>query len=166
MDNTDIVHNYYILVTSDVSPNRLTAPSAYDVAQYRLSRGVWGLNSRTVLRKSIKSGDKVLIYISGRRENRQCFISHAVVGSRSRPTNFNNRAEIDAPFGKGVMVPEFFIILNNVFIFKSYVSIRKCKNDLELIKSPEVWWRFIQGGIKKISKNDFEKIVQLSNMQI
>ncbi|EKE05488.1 MAG: hypothetical protein ACD_19C00264G0004 [uncultured bacterium] len=153
--------NYYIFVSADVSHSDLRFPSAYTVAKYRMTRQEWGLNERTSYRKKVDIGDKVLVYISGRREHCQSFIGYAEVETSATATCLNNRSIIDAPNDKGLMMPPYSVKLCNTCYFDRSVEIRAYKERLSFIKSIDTWWRYMQRGILKISPADYGLIVDI-----
>ena len=155
--------SYYILVASDTDKNRLFKPSALDVAKYRLGRCEWGIGIRTRNRNTIKPGDMVLIYISGKRDLGKHFIAHAIVRSKATPVSGKMIAEVDAPRKNGIVLAELSIKLSTANFLKSPVAIKLIKGDLSFVTNPNSnrWGTFLQGGCMKITEKDYNFILSI-----
>ncbi|MDF7798676.1 EVE domain-containing protein [Pontiellaceae bacterium B1224] len=153
--------NHYILIAADIDRARLYLPSAYDIAMHRLEIMKWGLNNRTFHRKRLTPDDKALIYISGRRDHCQNFVGEVQLASAAMILRSSDRKKVSAPSGEGV-VSEYYVNLKNVNLFNNNVSIREIATDLDFIKRSEQWWRYMQGGVIRISGRDWSYIVNKS----
>lgn len=156
-DNT----NYYILISADTSKNLLHTPSALGIANYRLKRKEWNVNKQTSHRTHVKTGDKVIIYISGVRKLRQHFIASAELLSGVKNAPLSMREMIDAPKYGNFMSPYYFE-LKYVNYFIHPVDMRKICGQLNRVKNPACWWNYIQGGIIKIDMHDYNIILEES----
>jgi hypothetical protein len=151
---------HYIFVASDADKNRMSKPSADALAKYRLNRGEWGLGLRTKNRRSLSPGDKVLVYLSGRRENGRHFIAQCEVSSEvfSVPNRLSH--VLDAPNRLGNSPAAFSVGLRGVKYFRKPIPIEILKEKLSFIKQPKSkkWGAFLQGGVILITEKDFRFI--------
>lgn len=152
--------SHYILIASDTDKNRLSKPSAFDVACYRLKRQEWGLSSHTHNRLAIKKGDYVLIYCAGKRKNGMHFIASAQISSNVYKIPMPLRQETDAPDNEGITMSEYGVGLSNICLFGNPVSISPYKEKLSFIKNPgsKKWGSSLQGGSRRITGADFRLI--------
>lgn len=152
---------HYIFITSDADKNRMSRPSASTLAKYRLSRGEWGLGTRTRNRNALEIGDRVLIYLSGKREGGGHFIAECKTASDVHPVPNSLAQLVDAPDRLGNSPAAFSVALRAVRYFREPVPIAPLKKKLSFVKQPdsEKWGAFLQGGIIHISPKDFQTIV-------
>lgn len=54
----------------------------------------------------------------------------------------------------------YSIVLTEIEIWKESVDIEELLGKLEFIKDKQVWGRFFQGGVRKISGGDYSTILQ------
>ena len=152
--------NFYLIVAADAHNRLLSLPSAYQIAISRLKYKKWGINTNTRNRKRIQFGDKVIVYISGVRENRQCFIGSATVSSPPSKFLYNSVNNFNR-FHNGVKVNPYYMELSDICHFKNFVNIRNISDKLTFIKRPEIWWNFMQAGVIRIYEKDFMLISDL-----
>ena len=159
--------SYYIFIATDCDVSRLAKPSAYDVARYRLERREWGLGEHTRNRNAIQRNDHVLIYVSGQRQLSRCFVASCRAASTATKVPFSMASIVDAPNHEGVVSVSSVVKLKSVRFFPAPVAIAPLKSKLHFIKKPTSpkWGAYLQGGVKRISKRDFELIASLSVAQ-
>lgn len=143
--------NFYILVAGDGFDD--VKHSAYEIAKSRIEKRYWPINKNTRNRKSIKSGDVCMFYISGRNENSQTIIGEAVVGEVLDivvDECVNN--EIEPSYSIYISS----IKLSSIITLKDPMPIRPLLNNLSFIsKNIEKWGSSFQGGCRRISKEDY-----------
>ena len=153
----------FVLTGSESSPD---APrlSAREVLLTRAREGRWPLNLRTPHQRDLKSGDRIVFYVSGSRESdRTAFIGTAeVLGSRlatdrtdpKLPARFLARAVLyDVPIG-------------NLRLVSEAVSARPLVGRLEFVKNKEKWGTYFQGGVRRIPQSDFDLIVAHADRKV
>jgi hypothetical protein len=152
-------NKYFVLTAADAHSSRLYLPSAVQLAKYRLDRKEWGLKTRTRHRKQMKTGDRVLIYISGRRELSQHFIAEATIASD--PTR-NFDCLIDSPKMETSICSEFKVTLKNVRLFRNPVPVRDLLKRFDFVaESHRKMWRiYFQGGAVRLSRKDFQLVLR------
>lgn len=103
----------------------------------RIQTKRWSLYKRTSNRLKIKKGDKILFYLAG--SPRRKIVARAVVSSQVKEEG-----------------EAFSVGLNKIKVFKKQVPIKPFIESLEFIKNKAKWGVFMQGGIVKITDNDFK----------
>jgi hypothetical protein len=153
--------NYYVLIAADSDRNRLNMPSAFQLANYRLKRKEWGLKERTRYRRHFRAGDKVLIYISGHRENAQHFVACATIAGSPAPAQ-NAGGSVDAPTLITSIFSEYKVKLNDIGRFAKPVSARDLLTRFRFVapKYIKMWRIYFQGGAAKITKSDFTLVLR------
>jgi predicted RNA-binding protein len=107
----------------------------------RIKTKRWDLYKRTSHRLNIRKEDKILFYLA--RYPRRKFVANAVLSSKVREED-----------------EEFSVGLNKIKIWKRQIPIRPLIESLEFIKNKNKWGGYMQGGIVKITKKDFDKILK------
>jgi hypothetical protein len=155
---------HFIFVASDTDKHRISRPSADAVAKYRLYRGEWGLGSMTRHRKALRPGDRVLIYLSGKRENGRHFIAKCEVSSDVFAVPQGLGQVLDAPDRLGNSPAAFSVALRAVKYFRKPIPIEPLKEKLSFIKQPQSakWGAFMQGGVILITPKDYQVITERS----
>ena len=136
--------NYYVFQVSDQS-NYGKQRVAQEVFDFLVKEhSAWGFGYRTPNRKAIESGDKVLFYLSGAKN--QVFVGAATLktGAYEDKTDESKDWYIDPKTLR--------IDLENVQIFSEPRSRKKYKS---------IEWRPAQGGSSKISEHDYNIIIGL-----
>ena len=108
----------------------------------RLSEKKWPIYHYTVYRKKIRSGDNVVFYKAG--TGGQKLIGKAITASAIVP--------IDGKL-------DYFVKLKNIEPCSNPVSMHPLVEHLEFIKNKKQWGTYMQGGVRPITKNDYETIV-------
>jgi hypothetical protein len=162
-----IMRQFFILVVADEDRSRLSFPSAYDLAIYRLMNGRWGLNIRTKNRKVMTCGDEVLVYASGKRKNGMSFVGTARIASKPSPVNDKERFKLDSPSQTGATRCVESIGLELIEIFKCPVPIKSIYRNFDLVRNPDSpkWGCALMGGATRISEKDY-KIVKESGKNL
>lgn len=112
-----------------------------EVFAKRMKEKKWPIFIHTHNRKNLKVDDKVVFYKAG--DNGQKFLGVAQIGSKlEKATSLDYAVE-----------------LTDIKIWKKSVHVKKLINNLEFIGDSTSWGRFFQGGVLRISKNDYTLIV-------
>jgi len=103
---------------------------------------------RTPNKTRIVSGDKVVFYQSG--EEGRKFIGSAVVSSVVKnPDQFI--------FG--------YVHFSKIRIWQEPIDIYSILDELSFIKNKRRWQSYFQGGIRKIPRKDYERIISCRQLQ-
>jgi len=107
----------------------------------RMSKKKWPLFQRTQNRTALRERDHVVFYKAG--SDGQAFIGNA-------------RIAFSATNVTGLL---YSVDLTDVETWEKPVSIRNILESLEFITKPQIWGNYMQGGIRKINKDDFQLIL-------
>ena len=154
--------SHYILICADADKALERAPSAYELADYRLLRGEWGLNNRTRNLHNIAPGDRVVAYASGKRKHGMTFVGTAVVVTA--PSQIVSAeagrlvSGVPNEFGEP---PTYSFKITDPCIFPRPVPIRDLMERLPTVTRPDSSrWAFrLIGGTLRISPEDYHTIV-------
>ena len=151
------------LTVADVNLYEGGVEKAYEVLKYRLSNNIWGVNSNTNYRYYMKKGTNLVFYVSGTKQNSQCFIGEAKISSvTERFPSFDVGRYMKE--GEWLLpLPYYKLELTNTKFFKKPISIYDVKDKMNLFKKKKKtnkWGAFIQGGAFKLDKHDYTLIKQ------
>ena len=104
----------------------------------------WEIGKRTPYRTHLKKEDKALFYETG--ENNKQFVASAVLNSKYIPDD-----ELSG-----------HVQLKNISIFKNPIKIKPLLQNFKSIKNIKYWGLFFQGGIAKITENEYQLIISKS----
>lgn len=150
----------YLLVCSDkISKNNIPVP-AKNIVNFRLSLGKWGLYQNTPHKFEIQKNDRCIIYIAGKYENKQSFVSNFVVTNVEKNENLKNYEEEQLNIKSTKSVLDIIFEPTTV---KNVVSVRDLLGKLDLTKNVKTinWGVSFIGGVKKLSDNDYNIISNL-----
>ena len=147
---------YYILISNDSFTLSGTTKPAIEIIRDRLKHGRWPLYKSTGHLKKINIGDKCLLYVAGRQMYKQSFVTFFKI------QNIENKKLLDVDNIKiNISNPKpvielIFKRINNI----KYVPIKDFLDILDYTKKRKSnkWGSLMMGGVKKISKKDFEII--------
>lgn len=152
---TDQNSSYFILIASDTFTLSGSRYSAQKLAEKRMQKGVWGLYPGTSNRLVIRAKDQVLIYLGGTGPNRCSVIARAKVGDVECP----REAVFIDPINVEGDAADRILHLTDICEIAP-VDIRQKLDDLSFIPANRKKWGVaLMGGCRKISREDFEKIV-------
>ncbi|MFQ5951509.1 MAG: EVE domain-containing protein, partial [Candidatus Geothermarchaeales archaeon] len=128
-----------------------------DVFHRLMAESEWGFGEKTPNRKHVKRGDSVVFYISsGSGAYSHSFLGVAKIAkdpvrvAAPKPVLIEKVNIRDSP----IHVP-----LGDVEVWDQGVAIQPLISRLTFIKNPDSWGVYLQGGVRKISKQDFQEIV-------
>ena len=149
MNNT----NYYLLVNSDGFDEFDKRVDANLIADFRLKNKVYPMNKKTFFKEKIKNNDNFVFYIAGRSSYKHSIYAYGKIGNTVPSESYNeDDIHIGNPISRAVQ-------LKSCKQFKNIRSIKGIKKDLKFIKDKKFWGRYLQGGITKLPKEDFERIL-------
>lgn len=149
--------NYWIFsVTNHREDN--TRYLAREIYEQRMNDGFWGIGERTINRNNLKEGDKIIFYIGKPEMN---FAGSAEV--KRGYYKQSSKQKIELSHGTGYYSSDYGIDIDKIEIWDKSKPINNFINNLSFIKNKSHWWAHLQGGITRISKEDFELITGKSN---
>lgn len=147
--------NYYIFIVADVTKYGKTR-LAGETYSFLMSKNAWGFGKNTAHRTKIKTGDRVVFYQAG--GNGQKFLGIAILASGAYKDPSSKNLFLD---------PETFKIdLKNILIYDNPKPVVFLIDKLSFIKNKNFWGTYFQGGCRKISKEDFERILKARPSQL
>jgi hypothetical protein len=145
--------NYWILVVTDKRQQNLTAKQ---ILTTRMSDKFWGLNARTPSRTLLRKDDKV-IFSYGAKE----FLGLATL--ESDPFELTEEQRNQFSHGDEFFKTDFGVRLKDTELWEDTKSVQKFVDVLSFIKNKERYVAYFQGGIRKLSKEDYDNILNRSS---
>jgi hypothetical protein len=105
-------------------------------------------------------GDRVLIYISGHRENAQHFVASATIASEQKP---NIGGTVDSPVLESSIFSEYKIALKDVHFFSRPICARDLLDKFKFVapNRRNMWRIYFQGGAVRLQAEDFDLVTRL-----
>lgn len=116
----------------------------------------WGFGNRTPNRRSVRAGDFIVFYIAAGSKG----FSYSFMG-KARIANDPSRADAFGPVLIGainIRDSPIRVPLKDVVVWDRGVPIHPLLSRLEFIKREENWGRYLQGGVRKFTKKDYDEI--------
>ena len=148
--------NYYIFNSSNAKSLDGKNIAAYSVALARLRKKVWPLYQRTPFRNKISENDKCLIYISG---SSGVFTQHFISNANIKGLKISGIDKLNEDEYMTYGVPSMYLNLENIAIYKNPINIRDYVNKLAFIGNKDNWGVYMQGGVRKISNEDYNLLI-------
>ncbi len=147
--------NYWLFViTQEKIDNEKI--SGIKIFKTLMKKKVWGIAKGTQNRKNIEIGDKILFYCgSGSGAFTHTFVGTAKV--EEKPKLLTSRKEILAD-SKNLANYQYELKLKNIKIWSSPKPIKPYIKNLKIIKKPDRWGTYLQGGIIRLKKDDYNVI--------
>jgi MoxR-like ATPase len=143
--------NHWLFIIADRPKENLTAQQ---ILETRMNDKFWGLNRGTPLRTLLRKDDKV-IFSHGAKK----FLSTAILDSDS----FELKEEEKNLYshGQDLFRTEFGVKLKDIDIWDTEKSVERYLDVLSFVTKKEKYGVYFQGGIKRISKEDYNKITNI-----
>lgn len=110
------------------------------VFEKRIKEEQWPIFRRTQNRTRLKTNDKVIFYKAGKEG--QKFLGSATIGSELKKAG----------------IFDFQLRLTSIDVWKKPVAMNEVINDLDFIKNKNSWGNHFQGGVRAITKKEFNAI--------
>lgn len=110
------------------------------VFEKRIKEEQWPIFRRTQNRTRLKTNDKVIFYKAGKEG--QKFLGSATIGSELKKAG----------------IFDFQLRLTSIDVWKKPVAMNEVINDLDFIKNKNSWGNYFQGGVRAITKKEFNAI--------
>lgn len=139
--------NYWIFVVTDHSHDL----SAKQIYQTRMNDKFWGLNERTPYRNSLRKGDRVIFSYGSKT-----FLGTALLDSDSFELDGQQKDKFshDIDFYK----PDYGVLLSDIITWNEPKQVNDYAGSLSFVGKVQQYPVYFQGGIKKISKIEFDMI--------
>lgn len=142
--------NYHICIISDHLDGDGTRISGEQIYHSLMSQRVWGLNPHTANRANLNEGDTLVFYLGGKH----FFLGTAVAVSGAHLNKQDDESNLFLNPGT------YRIDLDDVKIWTRPKPIRPLLKKLSFIKNVDHWGPYLQGGVRKISENDYKAIIE------
>ena len=147
--------NYWLFIITEEEVNNKRIPGI-KIFKTLIKKGVWGLGERTPNRKNIEEGDKIIFYCGGGSGA----FSYTFVGTASvkeAPKLKPDREEFIVS-GENIANYPYEVKLKNIKIWSHPKPIKHFRDKLSIIKNSDRWGIYLQGGIIRLSKEDYRLI--------
>ena len=153
--------NNYLFIVSDrlnTEGQKITGLKVYD---FLMEKKAWGLHPTTQHRATLQSGDNVIFYLAGPGGGfigRATLISGAYIDKTKESDNWwFNRSETN-----------YRVDLTNVEKWERVKPIQPILSELSFIKNKKTksWGAYLQGGVRKITDDDYRIIIDSSVYEI
>lgn len=129
--------NYFVMVGNE------------DNWKIAVSSGLWVAGRRKTM-KEVKKGDKIIAYLS---------LGWFAFFGVFRATFDSYKDDSPTIFEVNPRKYQYRVKIAPEILPENPVSIRPLINRLSFIKDPDIWGAYFQNSVRKISKEDFEKIL-------
>lgn len=150
----------FILITNDQSSLSGSIVPAIMIVKFRLTKGSWPIYPGTKSRDKLKVNDKCFVYVAGRSDFRQNFVSYFTVKAiRESKYSSNNLEENELRLS--TPMPIKTLIFEPTDILKP-IYIKDIMKKLDFTKKASTkWGTLMMGGVKIISNNDSQLLLEL-----
>src|SRR3989344_888458 len=145
--------NYHICIIADHVDEKGQKTEGLEIFKSLMAKNVWGLHPNTASRAKLREGDILVFYLGGLSGRRQVFLGTASVTS---PAHLDKTGESDQWF---LNAGTYRVDLENVAVWDRAKPIRPLLKKLSFIKNVAHWGPYLQGGVRKIDKIDYETII-------
>lgn len=146
----DKLFNYWIFIVTDQPKLKRSAEEVY---QIRMNDKFWGLKKGTPYRQSLKKGDKV-VFSNGIKE----FLGTAILDSQSFELDEDQKRNFS--HNNNLYFTDYGVLLRDIKIWEKPLEVKQLIDNLSFIKNKLQYHTHFQGGIRKISKEDYIKITK------
>ncbi len=149
------MNHWIFIVTTQVSDGHKYA--AEEVLRQRIEDAFWGLGEGTPNRKSLKAGDKVIFYIAYPVKS---FAATAALATDAFKLSEEQQDAVS--HGTEFYRPPWGVRLTDLHVWNEKKSAPNLVPVLDFIENKTFWGTYLQGGIRGIEEDDFERIVGAS----
>ena len=115
----------------------------------------WGLGAKTPNRKNLKKGDRVVFYMGLPHKN---FVGAATLASGSYELSRSEREKFS--HNKDFYRSDFGVLLEDTTVWERATPVESLVPDLEFIDNKEYWYAYFQGGVRELSDQDFNLVLE------
>ncbi len=146
------MNNWIFTVTAHKNSDySLTSQEVYDT---RMTDEFWGLNVNTPNLKNLQQGDKVVFYLG--RPNK-AFAGTATLASPVFDVPDSQKEKYS--HGISFYKPEVGVLIKDVHTWEEQKTVESLLDKLTFIKKSESWQSYFQGGVIRITNEDFQRIM-------
>ena len=146
------MNHWIFIVTTQVSDGHKFA--AEEVLRQRIEDAFWGLGEGTPNRKNLKAGDKVVFYVGYPIKS---FAANATLATDA--FRLSEEQQDAVSHGTEFYRPPWGVRLTDLRVWDEKKSAPNLVPVLDFIENKTFWGTYLQGGIRGIKEDDFERIV-------
>ncbi len=150
-------HWLFVCTTQGKGNSRITGRTIW---QNRLASHYWGLGSRTANWRDIAKDDRVVFYIGGKGEH--VFVGEGTVSTPAYDSSMLIESERRKRSINSQPVSPLFVDFKAIHEFDFDIPVVTLLENLAMFsgKTPETWGSVLQGGVRKLEKSDYDRIVR------
>jgi len=152
--------NHYIIIVSPVEGFNGKLIDPVFIAKGRVTHGYWPFYQSTSHRKELQAGDNALIYLAGETKYSQKILGWV------RIEGIEQNVRKIPKFESALVVPKptDIALITKYIFFDELIPIKPLVSKLSFILNPEQWGKYMQGGCKKISADDFDVVLNATKL--
>jgi hypothetical protein len=146
--------NYWIFIVTDHSDMN-KALTVENIFKQRMEDEFWGLGKSTPNRDKLKKGDRVLFYIGNPVKS--------IGGSaKLKTSSFMLDRKEKEEYGHDISFynTDYGVRLEDIDIWQNKIKMDVLISQLSFIENKNYWYTYFQGGVRKISEDDYNFILQ------
>lgn len=120
----------------------------------RFEDGFWGLGDKTPNRRSLKKGDRVVIYMA---TPHKAFVANVILASDS--FKLSEKESKKFSHGTDFYWNEFGVLLKDSSLWDRPTTVQSLLPDLQFIENKKYWGAYFQGGVRELSDHDFNSVL-------
>jgi len=147
-------NNYWIFIVTDHS-NINKELTVKNIFNQRMEDELWGLGKSTPNREKLKKGDRVLFYIGNPVKS--------IGGSaRLKADSFKLDKKAKKKYGHEISFynTDYGVKLEDIDIWQNKIKMDVLISQLSFIENKNYWYTYFQGGVRKISEEDYNFILE------
>lgn len=144
---------YWVFIVTSQKENGDLVPAS-EIWQTRMANQFWGLGERTANRKTIKTGDQIVIYEGNPVKS---FVASAQLASESFVLSDSEKEAYR--HGREVFTTDYGVRLENIRIFQQPIPMQDVLEGLAFIENKPYWGTYLQGGTREIFERDYHLII-------
>jgi len=145
---------YFVFIVNDAQGVRGRMP-ARQIYEELMKLAGWGIGERTPCRKDLMKRSRIVFYQAGKGGQR--FIGTATMASELRPMTSDRAEERRAV---GIEPAKYDLDLADIDIWKEPKPVSDMVQRLEFISNKDYYGVHFQGGVKRISEEDYYTIIE------
>ncbi|GBC68904.1 hypothetical protein HRbin01_00592 [archaeon HR01] len=146
--------NYWIFVVKDHLEAGRKIP-VEEILDIRARERFWLLSSRAARTRNMEEGDEVIFYTTGERG--RFFAGRARLHSKPKPITDSIRFYIRGSPSEALT---HYVELDSVELWKNPLNAEEVAPSLSFIKKKEKWPMAFRGSIRRISEEDYNRILE------
>lgn len=145
--------NYWIFTVTGHKVGKETFTSD-EIFKQRMKDAFWGIGWNTPNRKNLTKGDGIIYYIG---LPKKVFAGTAILASSCFTLDDSQKKKYGHE--KQFYTTDYGVLLEEIDIWHNPKGVEELVPKLNFIENKEFWFSYFQGGVRQITKKDFETII-------